>query len=98
MAGTQHIRGSYVDIEELTDSHADPDDDPPTEPSGTDFDYDARTSKFGAVNAYYHQTELFRTIEDLGFPIATYFDGTTFPKVILWAATTGTCGCSWARA
>ena len=79
VAGTQHLRGTYVDIEELTDSHADPDDDPPTEPSGTDFDYDARTSNFGGVNAYYHQTELFRTIEDMGFPIAIYFDGTTFP-------------------
>jgi hypothetical protein len=79
VAGGQHLRGTYVDIEELPDPHADPDNDPPTEPSGTDFDYDARTNNFGAVNAYYHQTELFRIIEDLGFPIAIYFDGTTFP-------------------
>jgi hypothetical protein len=79
VAGTQHLRGTFVDIQELTISHADPDIAPPTEPSGTDFDYDARTDNFGAVNAYYHQTELFKTIEDLGFPIATYFDGTTFP-------------------
>ncbi len=79
VAGTQHLRGTYVDIEELTIGHADPDIAPPTKPSGTDFDYDARTNDFGAVNAYYHQTELFKTIEDLGFPIATYFNGTTFP-------------------
>jgi hypothetical protein len=79
VAGTQHLRGTFVDIEELTISHADPDIAPATEPSGTDFDYNARTNNFGAVNAYYHQTELFKTIEALGFPIATYFDGTTFP-------------------
>ena len=79
VAGTQHLKGTYVDIEELTHSHADPDIAPPTKPSNTDFDYDARTDDFGAVNAYYHLTELFKTIEDLGFQISTYFDGTTFP-------------------
>lgn len=79
VAGTQHLRGTYVDIEELTISHADPDIAPPTQPDGNDFDYDARTNNFGAVNAYYHQTELIKTIESLGFPRATYFDGTTFP-------------------
>ena len=77
--GTQNLRGTYVDIEELTDAHADPDIAPPTKPSGTDFDFDVRTNEFGAVNAYYHQTELFKTIESLGFPISTYFNGTTFP-------------------
>lgn len=79
VAGTQQLRGRFVDLEELTISHADPDVAPPTAASGADFDYDARTDNFGAVSAYYHQTELFRTIESLGFPIATYFDGTTFP-------------------
>jgi zinc metalloprotease ZmpB len=79
MSGTQQLKGTFVDIEELTADHADPDVDPPTKPSGDDFDYPARSNNFGAVNAYYHMTELFRKIEDLGFPIATYFDGTTFP-------------------
>jgi len=81
-AGRQHLRGTFVNLETLTDPHADPDDVPPSNTSGTNFDYDARTNSFGAVNAYYHQTELFKTIEDLGFPIlgpASYFDGTTFP-------------------
>jgi zinc metalloprotease ZmpB len=77
--GTQYLRGTYVEIEELTVVHADPDIGPPTKPTGTHFVYDARTNDFGAVNAYYHQTELFKTIESLGFPIATYFNGTTFP-------------------
>lgn len=79
VAGTQNLRGTYVNIEVRTEPDADPDIAPPTEPSGTDFDYNARTNNFGAVNAYYHQTELFKTIESLGFPRASYFDGTTFP-------------------
>ena len=77
--GTQNLRGTYVDIQEITDADADPDIAPPTQPTGTDFDYGSRTNDFGAVNAYYHQTELFKTIESLGFPIAMYFNGTTFP-------------------
>jgi len=79
VAGTQHLKGTYVDIQALTVTHADPDPAPPTEPSNTNFDFDARTNDYGGVSAYYHLTELFKTIADLGFPISTYFDGTTFP-------------------
>lgn len=71
----QSLTGTYVTITEREN----PVVAAPTQTTGTDFNYDARTNNFGAVNAYYHQTELFRTIESLGFPIATYFDGTTFP-------------------
>jgi len=75
VAGVQSLTGTYVTItnEESPNTAA------PTEPTGTDFDYDVRTNNFGAVNAYYHQTELIKTIEGLGFPRATYFNGTTFP-------------------
>ncbi|MGB9367023.1 MAG: hypothetical protein WCE79_13530 [Xanthobacteraceae bacterium] len=73
--GTQHLSGSFVRIEDVEP----PPVVPPTMPAGGDFDYDARNNNFAAVNAYYHQTELFRTIASLGFDIATYFDGTTFP-------------------
>lgn len=75
VAGVQSLTGTYVTIsnEETPNTAA------PTEPTGTDFDYDVRTNNFGAVNAYYHQTNLIKTIEGLGFPRATYFDGTTFP-------------------
>ncbi|MDQ1715060.1 MAG: zinc metalloprotease ZmpB [Frankiaceae bacterium] len=52
---------------------------PPTEPSGTNFDFDSRTDGFAAVNAYYHCDQVFRMIADLGFPLGTYFDGTTRP-------------------
>ena len=51
----------------------------PTRPVGSNFDYDARTDNFGAVNAYVHTDQFFRTIESLGFSRATYFNGTTFP-------------------
>lgn len=75
VAGVQSLTGTYVTIsEEETPNVA-----APTEPVGTDFDYDVRTNNFGAVSAYYHQTQLIKTIESLGFPRATYFDGTTFP-------------------
>jgi hypothetical protein len=52
---------------------------PPTKPTGQNFDYDARTNDFAAVNAYYHTDRFFALVEDLGFPIAQYFDHTTFP-------------------
>jgi zinc metalloprotease ZmpB len=52
---------------------------PPTQAVGNDFDYDARTNNFAAVSAYYHPEELFAAIEDLGFTLSTYFNGTAFP-------------------
>ena len=75
VAGDQSLSGTYVTLS----NEENPNVAAPTEPTGTDFDYDVRTNDFGAVNAYYHQTDLIRTIEDLGFPRAFYFDGTTFP-------------------
>lgn len=75
VAGTQSLRGTYVAIQNVEN----PSIAAPTRPSGSDFSYAPRTNEFAAVNAYYHQTELFRRIADLGFPITAYFDGTTFP-------------------
>ena len=75
VAGTQNLRGTYVVIQDVEN----PAVAPPTRPSGSDFNFAPRTNDFAAVNAYFHQTELFRRIADLGFPIASYFDGTTFP-------------------
>ncbi len=75
VAGTQSLSGTYVTISEQEG----PAVASPTQLTGNDFDYDVRTNNFGAVNAYYHQTQLIKTIEGLGFPRATYFDGTTFP-------------------
>ena len=78
VAGIQSLRGTCVVIQNVED----PNVPPPTRPQGADFDFAPRTNEFAAVNAYYHQTQLFRRIADLGFPIATYFDGTTFPTTV----------------
>ncbi len=45
----------------------------------TDFVYGSRTNNFAAVNAYYHVDRFFELVEDLGFPLPSYFGGTTFP-------------------
>ena len=45
------------------------------------FNYDARTNNFAAVNAYYTD-RFFTLVESLGFPIATYFNNTTFPLTV----------------
>ena len=71
----QALEGEYVKIEDLDP----PPIAPPTEPVGSDFIYDATTNDFSAVNAYYHCDTIYRMIADMGFDVATYFDGTTFP-------------------
>lgn len=73
--GLQTLTGAFVRVS---------DDDipvvaPPATPTGTDFDFPARTNDFAAVNAYYHADNLFMVIESLGFPVSAYFDGTSFP-------------------
>jgi hypothetical protein len=54
----------------------------PIEPVGTDFDFNARTDSFAAVNAYYHCDKFFRLVRELGFDLAAYFGGTLFPTVV----------------
>jgi zinc metalloprotease ZmpB len=73
--GEQELTGTQVRVVDVDQ----PNIDPPTEPTGSDFLYDARTNDFAAVSAYYHADELFSVIEDLGFSLPTYFDGTEFP-------------------
>jgi hypothetical protein len=43
------------------------------------FCYDVKTPDFGGTNAYHHSDFVFRMVEDMGFVLADYFDGTTFP-------------------
>jgi len=54
----------------------------PTEPVGTNFDFDARTNNFAAVNAYYHCDQFFRILQDLGFTPAGYLPGTALPTSV----------------
>ncbi|MES9841691.1 MAG: choice-of-anchor D domain-containing protein [Candidatus Thiodiazotropha endolucinida] len=75
VAGTQSLSGEYVQVINVHN----PNISPPTQPEGVDFDYDVRTDEFLAVNAYYHNDRFFRLVQDLGFPLDTYFDGTNFP-------------------
>ena len=75
VAGTQWLAGTRVAVSDV-------DGDgivPPVQPSGVDFYHNVRTNDFAAVNAYYHVDRFFQTIEGLGFPLASFFDGTTFP-------------------
>lgn len=71
----QALTGEFVQISDFELATV----SPPTEAPGTDFNYDARTNNFAAVNAYYHCDRFFRLVEDLGFSIASYFGGTSFP-------------------
>jgi hypothetical protein len=79
VGNTQHLIGTNV---RLSDDDA-PTIAAPTKPMNTNFDFDARTNDFAAVNAYYHADSLFETIESLGFsPLfgaGNYFDGTANP-------------------
>ncbi len=75
VGGVQSLTGEFVQV---TNVH-NPNIAPPTQPTGTDFDFDVRTDQFSAVNAYYHQDRFFRLVQDLGFSLNSYFDGTSFP-------------------
>lgn len=57
--------------------------DPPREPDGGSFDYDARTADFAAVNAYYHFDRMVRVVEELGFDRKDYFAADQFPLAVL---------------
>jgi hypothetical protein len=70
--GQQSLAGVFVQL-----NHAAP--PPPTESTPFNFAYVSRTNNFAAANAYYHCDRFFRMVQDLGFPVATYFDGTAFP-------------------
>ncbi len=75
VAGTQQLAGELVTVvDAVLPSIA-----PPGTSSPYDFTYDSRTDHFGATNTYFQCDRFFRLVRDLGFTIATYFDGTSFP-------------------
>ncbi len=78
VSGTQSLTGDTITI---VDDEA-PTVAAPTEPSGTNFDFDARTNDFAAVNAYVHTDSFFRLVDGMGFSRSSYFAGTTFPTAV----------------
>lgn len=75
ISGTQHLSGSFARVTQVEG----PDIPPPSEPTGTDFHFDVRTNDFASVSGYFHVDRIFRTMEDLGFNVATYMANTVFP-------------------
>ena len=69
----QALTGNFINVSDFELADA----DPPTEPVGTNFDYDARTNDFAAVNAYVHNDAFFRLVDGMGF--TAFFGGTAFP-------------------
>ena len=76
--GTHALSGSYVMLSDVVT----PKVAPPTRPAGKNFEFHARTNNFAAVNAYYNCDRVFRLVQDLGFSVASYFPGTTFPSPV----------------
>ncbi len=75
-ATPQPLSGAFVAVQD-TDP---PVHVPPVGPSpAANFVFDVRTDEFSALNAYHNCDRLFRTMEDFGFTVTTYFNGTTFP-------------------
>ncbi len=68
------LKGEFVYVTNITS----PDPSTPEEKSAN-FKYDVKSDAFSAVCAYYHCDKLFRTMQDMGFDLSVYFDGTTFP-------------------
>ncbi|MEZ5716234.1 MAG: hypothetical protein R3D85_14415 [Paracoccaceae bacterium] len=72
----QDLRGTFVHV---TERQA-PVQAPPTVPSPAGaFNFNAQSENFTATCAYYNCDRLFRTMQDMGFNVTSYFNGTTFP-------------------
>ena len=74
-AGVQALRGTFIEVRD-TDAPAVL---PPTTIAPFSFCYSAVTNDFAAANAYFHYDAPYRLVEGMGFNVANYFDGTTFP-------------------
>ncbi|QHQ34232.1 hypothetical protein [Algicella marina] len=75
-ATPQPLAGEFVSVQETRDPVvAAPE---AAGPGGT-FNFNVTTDDFAAVNAYFSMDRCYRTVQDFGFDIPTYFAGTTFP-------------------
>jgi zinc metalloprotease ZmpB len=81
----QALRGEFVQLVNISD----PAVAAPTEALPGTFSYSVPTDDFAAVNAYYHSDSVFRLVQSMGFNMATYFDGTSFPVRVDHRATIG---------
>ncbi|HYF96009.1 MAG TPA: hypothetical protein VD969_27670 [Symbiobacteriaceae bacterium] len=81
----QALTGEFVRLANVSD----PAVAAPTEALPGNFTYSVPTDNFTAVNAYYHSDAVFRMVKDMGFNMASYFDGTAFPVRIDHRATIG---------
>ena len=71
----QALRGNFVVIQDTNP----PTSAPPTTTSPFFFDFSSPTDGFAAAATYFHADSCFRMVQNLGFTVATYFNGTTFP-------------------
>ena len=74
LAGRQALR-TFVVIQDTNP----PTSAPPTTTSPFFFDFSSPTDGFAAAATYFHADSCFRMVQNLGFTVATYFNGTTFP-------------------
>lgn len=81
----QALTGEFVRLTNISD----PSVAAPTEPLPGNFVYSVPTDNFTAVNAYYHSDAVFRMVKEMGFNMATYFGGTSFPVRVDHRATIG---------
>jgi zinc metalloprotease ZmpB len=72
---TQALRGEFVVIQDTNP----PAGAPPTTTSPFFFDFSSPTDGFAATATYFHADACFRLVQNLGFTVSTYFNGTTFP-------------------
>jgi hypothetical protein len=82
VGGQQSLAGSFVKLAEISA----PTVAGPTTVTPFNFAYVSRTNDFAAANAYYHCDRFFRTVQDAGFNVASYFSGTAFPFRSITAA------------
>jgi hypothetical protein len=75
IAGTQHLSGAFAEVTQVEGDNI----ASPTQLTGVDFDYSARTNNFASVSGYFHTDRIFRTMQDLGFNVSTYMSNTVFP-------------------
>ncbi|MGI8806991.1 MAG: hypothetical protein ACR2KK_03955 [Acidimicrobiales bacterium] len=81
----QALSGEFVQIVNISA----PSVPAPVEPPPSVFLYSASTDNFAAVNAYHHCDWLFRLVEGMGFNMANYWNGTSFPVPVDHRATVG---------